>query len=425
LGITKWGLVCNVLIALVSVSPAFFQPLAVMPTSLPFENTKLSSTGVGGTKGTGCTGPSLSQTQSDVTTLFSLAPAVNVAQLTNSGDHNWNTYADLPTYSSLANVIVYNSGTNPARVVVANTDGTNARVISGSMQGTQVQVTIDGKYAYYQGQNPDNTGDIYAVALTRSGSCQPIRLSGRRMRFVPPAGALVISNSSIDRATGKNVIAFSEGKILHRVLDDGTALDDLELGDPEKDNVFHRMRLNPVFPNILCYKRDRPLPNPNGVAEPEIWIVNLNTPGTVYNVTGSIPADHTSWSLDGTQLGYIYGGQWHVAKVLNPDGTFAQTNGEFKLHLVGPSFSTGLSVNFCNISPDGAVYVCVKGPSAVYLMSLDGTRVKVLANPRATGRIYNGIPKPQFLDMQHIIFASDRTGTAQLYVITGFTTTIP
>jgi hypothetical protein len=423
--ITKGGLVCNLLLALVAVSPAFSQSLTATPTSSHLGITKFSSTSTDDGKGAGCTGPSLSQTQSDVTALFSLATGVKVTQLTSSEDQSWNTYADLPTYSSPANVIVYNSGTNPARVAIANIDGTSARVISGSRQGTEVQVTIDGKYAYFQGQNPDNTGDIYAVALARSGSCQQIRLSQGRMRPVPPAGSLVLSNSSIDPASGKNVIAFSEANVLHRVLDDGTALGDLTLGDSENENVFHRMRLNPVFPNILCYKRDRPSPDPGGVAEPEIWVVNLNSPGTVYSVTGDIPTDHMSWSLDGTKLGYITGGQWYVANVLNSDGTFAQANGAFKLHLVGPSFSTGLSVNFCNLSPDGSVYVCVKGPSAIYLMSLDGSRVRPLANPGATGRIYNGIPKPQFLDMQHILFASDRTGTVQLYVITGFTTTFP
>ena len=410
------------LIAVKAVPPKFLSVTA--PDSSPV-NVDFLTESPKAAKSTGCTGEQLQQTQTDVSSDFSLAPGVRVNQLTSSGTHNWNTYADLPAYSPAANVVAYNSGNNPARVAIANLDGTDARVISGSRQGTQVQVTIDGKYAYFQGQNSDNTADIYAVALTRSGSCEPVRLTERKMRFVPPVWALVISNSSIDRATHKNVIAYSDGKILHRVFEDGKSLEDLTLGDPENENVFHRMRLNPVFANILCYKRDAPMPNPNGAAQSEIWVVDLNNPSKVYSVTGKIPADHMSWSTDGTKLGYIYGGQWHVATVLNADGTFAQTNGEFSLHLVGPSFSTGLTVNYCNLSPDGLVYVCVKGPSAIYLMSLDGARVKPLANPGATGRIFNGIPKPEFLDMQHILFSSDRSGTVQLYVVTGFTTTLP
>jgi len=416
----SWTIGCAILVVLAGGQTRHDQTLAVNGTSETLEPSKESLATTGGTKGAACTGEPLPQTQTDVSESFSTVSSVRVNQLTSGPNHNWNTYADLPTYSPLANVIAYNSGNNPARVAIANLDGTHARVISGSRQGTQVQVTIDGKYAYFQGQNPDNTADIYAVALTRPGTCETIRLTNRKMRFVPPIGALVISNSSIDRVTHENVIAYSDGRILYRVLEDGSSLDDITLGDPENENVFHRIRLNPVFANILCYKRDAPMPNPNGRAESEIWVVDLNSPTKTYSITGKVPADHMAWLPDGKKLGYLDGGQWHVADVLNPDGTFAISKGEFSLHLVGPSYSTGMTVNFCNLAPDGSEYVCVKGPYAIYLMSLDGTRVKPLANPGATGHIYNGIPKPQFLDMQHIIFSSDRSGTVQLYAISGF-----
>lgn len=247
------------------------------------------------------------------------------------------------------------------------------------------------------------------------------------MSFIAPATALIISTSSFDSKTGHNVIAFSEGTELHEVLDDGTALPDLTLGDPENNDVFHRMRLNPVFPDVLWYKRDQPAPNPNGIAQPEIWVVNLQSPNTVYSVTGSIPADHASWFKDGTKLGYIYNGFWYQADVLNPDGSFnLNSSGGFTLTEIGPP-QNSFTVNYCNLSPDGSVYVCSESYQAIYLMSLDGTKTKFLASPdsSSTGAIYNGIPKPRFLDMQHIIFSSDRTGSPQVYVITGFTTTFP
>jgi Tol biopolymer transport system component len=362
--------------------------------------------------------------------LSSVGPGITVNQLTTVtvAGGSWNTYADIPTYSSPGNVLVYNYGGNPAAVASANLDGTGAQVISGSAQGTQVQVTSDGKFAYYQGQNTDGSADVYAVPISQSGTCQQNRLSQRNMSFIAPAQALIISTSSFDSKTGHNVIAFSEGTALHEVLDDGTALPDLTLGDPENNDVFHRMRLNPVFPDILWYKRDQPAPNPNGIAQPEIWVVNLQSPSTVYSVTGTIAADHASWSNDGTKLGYIYGGYWYQADVLNPDGSFnLNSSGGFTLTEIGPAPSSGFTVDFCNLSPDGSVYVCAQSYRAIYLMSLDGTQTKFLASPDAssTGAIYNGIPKPRFLDMQHIVFSSDRTGSAQVYVITGFTTTFP
>ena len=394
-----------------------------------------SNNGTNSSGGTGsvvstCVGSGINQTPTNVTSqLSSVAPALTVTQLTTASvaGGSWNTYADIPTYSSPANVLVYNYGGKPAAVASANLDGTGAQVISGSAQATEVQVTADGKFVYYQGQNTDGSADVYAVPISQSGTCQQNRLSQRNMQFIAPAGALIISTSSFDSTSGHNVIAFSEGSELHEVLDDGTALPDLTLGDPENQDVFHRMRLNPVFPNILWYKRDQPAPDPGGIAQPEIWVVNLQSPNTVYSVTGSIAADHASWSKDGTKLGYIYNGFWYQADVLNSDGSFNLNSGAFTLTEIGPAQSSGYTVDFCNLSPDGSVYVCSESYRAIYLMSLDGTQTKFLASPdsSSTGAIYNGIPKPRFLDMQHIVFSSDRTGSAQVYVITGFTTTFP
>jgi hypothetical protein len=58
-------------------------------------------------------------------------------------------------------------------------------------------------------------------------------------------------------------------------------------------------------------------------------------------------------------------------------------------------------------------------------MSLDGSQTKYLSASDSTGTVDAGLPKARFLDMQHIMFSSDRTGTPQVYVITGFTTTFP
>jgi len=384
-----------------------------------------------GTSGAGtstCTGNPISETPTDVTDqLSSVAPGLTVTQITNNG-FDWNSYADMPTSSSLANVLIYNYQTNPAAVASANLDGSNAQVVSGSAQGSNVVVSNDGKFAYYQGQNSNKTADMYAVPISQAGTCAPLRLSMRNMTLVPPAPTLLISTSTIDPSTHRDVIAFSEGTILHRVLDNGTALADVTLGDPENTSPFHRLRLNPMFPSVMEYKRDQPLPNPNAVAEPEIWIVNLAAPGTVYSLAGDLSADHPAWSSDGTKLGFIANGYWYVATVLKPSGAFnLNAEGAFPLTLVGPPGASGFTVDFCSPSPDGTLYVCAQSFQSIYLMSLDGTQTKFLVAPDSDPgeSTYQGIPKPRFLDMAHIMFTSDRTGTPELYVITGFTTTFP
>jgi hypothetical protein len=391
----------------------------------------LSGTGTSGANAA-CVGISIAQIPAPVTT--GVAPGITVTQATSlpgGAAGSWNTYADLPSYSAPAKVMVYNYGGNPNAVASANLDGTDAQIISGSAQGTEAQVTPDGQFAFYEGLNQDNTADIYAVPLAQSGNCVQNRLSNLNLTPIKPEEALIISNASID-STGHNVIAFSEGMVVHRVYDDGTLItpDPITLQDPENTDVFHRMRLNPKFPNIMWYKRDAPSPNPAGNAQEEIWIVDLNNPGTFYSLSGSTgptsPAiDHASWSNDGTKLGYIevLSGLWWVADVLNPDGTFnVGANNTFTLTQIGPPSADHLTVDFCNLSPDSSVYVCAQGGNGIYLMSPNGSlqTPPLLVDPGAPGAIYNGIPKPQFLDMQHILYSSDSTGLPQIYILTGF-----
>lgn len=386
--------------------------------------------GAPGAETAACVGAPVTDAPSDVTAQLSqVAAGITVTQVTHAF-FNWNTYADIPAFSSPGKVMTYNSFGSRNSVATASLDGSNVQTISGSQQGKETYVTVDGKFVYYQGQNPNQTGDLYAVPIPQGGSCRQIRLSNLNWVPVQTPPTLVISTSSIDPATGRNVIAYSEGSVLHRVLDDGAALPDVTLGDPENANVLHRIRLNPVFPNILWYKRDRPLPNPDGVAEPEIWVVDLRSPGKVYSLAGNLAADHNAWSPDGRQIGYHdQNGNWYVADVLNSDGSFRLSNGGFTSRKIGPPAPFVSDANYCVWAPDGSVFLCTSGRAhagaPIYLMSLDGSRTKYLSATDTTGSTFNGIPKAGFLDMRHIVFSSDRSGAPQVYIVSGFTTAFP
>ncbi len=378
----------------------------------------------------GCVGTPLAEASSDVTTQLSQLAGVTVTQITNNGT-NSNTYPDVPAFSSPTGLLTYNHSF-PSRIVTASLDGTGTQIITDQQAGQQAFVTIDGKYIYYQGENPDKTSDIYAVEIGQSGSCQQLRLSNLSMTPIPPLGAIQISPSSIDPATNFNVIAFSEGLILHRVEGSGMSwysLPDVNLPDPENTQVFHRIRLNPVFPNIIWWKRDAPNPNPGGVATPPIYVANLNaSPIVAYSVAGAgVAAGHPAWSPNGLQLGYVANGVWTVANILNSDGTFALQNGTFATSPIGPQ-GTGFGADYCTWSPDGTVFLCnsLGAPGApIYLMSLDGSQTKILADTNTLENSNMGIPKPGWLDMNHIIFASDWSGSPQVYVVSGFTTSFP
>jgi uncharacterized protein (TIGR03437 family) len=377
-----------------------------------------------------CAGAAVSDTPSDATSQLSqVAAGVTVTQATHTLS-NWNTYSDVTTFSLPANVMTYNSFGSRNSVAAANLDGSSPQTISGSQQAEQTYVTVDGRFVYYQGQNPNQTADLYAVPISQAGACQQIRLTNLNWVPAQTPPTLVISTSSLDPASGKNVIAWSEANVLHRVLEDGTALSDVTLGDPENANVFHRIRLNPVFPNILWYKRDQPLPNPDGVAEPEIWVVDLRSPNAVYSLTGTLAADHNAWSPDGREIGYHdQNGNWYVADVLNSDGTFKLANGAFTSVKIGPPAPFVSDANYCVWAPDGSVFLCTTGAAhpgtPIYLMSLDGSKTMYLSATDSAAASDAGIPKAGFLDMTHIVFSSDRTGTPQVYILSGFSTAFP
>lgn len=379
----------------------------------------------------GCVGTALTEKVTDVSAQLSQLSGIKVKQLSDNGI-NTNTYSDVPSYSSSVGLLAYNHSI-PSQIATATVDGANTQIISGAQIGQQVVVSVDGKYIYYEGRNSDETADVYGVQIGDSGNCQQIRMSSLSMTPIAPLGAIQISPSSIDPATNSNVIAFSEALILHRIEGSGmswNALPDVTLPDPENTQVFHRIRLNPVFPNIIWWKRDAPNPNPNGAASPAIYVANLNaTPIVAYSVAGTgVAAGHPAWSSNGLQLGYLVSGVWTVATILNSDGSFALQNGTFVSNQVGPPQASGLGVDYCTWSPDNSVFVCntLGAPGdPIYLMSLNGTQTKILANTYTNSTTDAGIPKPGWLDKGHIIFATDWSGSPQIYVISGFTATFP
>ena len=266
-----------------------------------------------GTTTVACAGTPLVENPSAATTQLSQLAGVTVTQLTNNGT-NSNTYADVPAYTSAAGVFAYNHST-PEQIATSNFSGGGVQSITGKQKGIEATLTTDGLDIYYQGQNPNNTADIYAVPIAQPGTCQQVRLSDLEMTPIAPLGVIQISPASHDSTTGKDVIAFSEGLIVHRITGSGTSwssLPDINLPDPENTQVFHRIRLNPAFPNILWWKRDAPNPNPTGVATDALYVANLNaSPVVAYSVAGAgVGAGHPSWSTNGLQARVF--GQRHV-----------------------------------------------------------------------------------------------------------------
>ncbi len=430
------------------------------PQSVSLTGTGISSSGGGGGGGggvgTGCAGTPITQVQTNVTSQLSYvntAAGVSVTQLTDSGTNRF-YYFDIPAYSAAVNEIFYVDFVAGNGMVTSNTGGAGTQIVSPALTGSQGFLSPDGTLAYYDGKGVGGTlggRDIFGIFLNKTGICQQLQLTNLDVPPQSPLPVWEISGSSPDPAGGQD-IAFSPDTVLHRVhvLTNGTsqALSIITLNDPENGTTFHRIRLNPKFPNIVMYKR-----NVLGgtTAQPEAWIVDLNTcannacsASQIINVVANLKgpaglqalAGHINWSPDGLDILFSepdIADYWIARNVVNSSGTI---NNAFTLQELGPFVKPEITADYCVFPPDwpnSTVLACLAGPASasnpktLYLMSSDGKgTIKLLADTDALVLTIDGTPMPQFVqDDQHLMFNSDRTGIPQIYLISGFTLTVP
>jgi hypothetical protein len=423
---------------------------------------ELGGVGAGSGAQTTCTGVETPQVPVDVTTQLSYvntAAGVDVMQLSSSGCNRF-YYFDIPTYSNVVNQIFYVNFISGVgnQLLAANPDGSNASVISPAKKGSQAFISPDGSLAYYAEAIVGGTplgSDIFGGFLN-SNPFQEVQITSLDLAPEPPLAVWEISSSSLDPAGGQD-IAFSPDTLLHlvHVLPDGTSQiqPTITLNDPENTGTFHRIRMNPKFPNIVMYKRNAATNNTG--ASPELWLVDLNTcsggtcsAANIVNVvqnlplpTGIIPkAGHVIWSPDGLDIAFQepdIADFWLATNVVTPTGTLNLTAGEIptsNLKELGPY--TGMTADYCAFPPDwptATVLACVAGPASnlnpkdLYLMSTDSVgTTKLLSSTDALVLTINGTPMPIFAqDDQHILFNSDKTGSVQVYLVSGFTLTVP
>jgi len=420
------------------------------------QSVSLSGTGIN-QSGTGtCLGTPMTQLQTNVTSQLSYAntaAGVQVSQLTDSGTNRFD-YFDVPAFSSAIKQILYLDFVAGHEAVIAQTGGTNAQVVTPTIIGSDVFLTGDGILAYYDRAvltGPRGGLDMYGTFLNASGTCEEIRLTNLDVPPLSPLSSWEFSTASPDGAGGY-VIGFSPDTLLHRVhvlaSQTSQALPTMTLNDPESAATFHRIRFNPKFSNIVMYKRNQVT---STTAGPEIWVVDLNTcsngvcaASEIVNILQGvkervIPAGgHPTWSPDGMDIAYLdtnSGTYWMAWNVVTASGTL---NSKFSVQQLGPlgRGANLMTADYCVFPPNwpsATVLACMAGagsplnPKTLYLMSSDGKgTTKLLAATDAPALTYDGTPMPVFSqDDQHILFNSDRTGLPQVYVVSGFTLTVP
>jgi len=455
----------------------------------------LAGEGAGAGQDCSDSGPPQMQSQADVTSQLSYAntaAGVSVTQLTNNGCNHF-YYFDVPAFSAVTDQIFYlDFVTGQGNNVLTADPGTqplpggDVALLSPSGSGTQTYVSPDGTFVHYDKEtgNPGSlVPNIFGGFLKANSSYAEFQITNLNLLPQPPLGVWEISTAGSDGAGGQYV-GFSPNASLYEVhvAASGTLTPGLNappltytLNDTEYSaaSTFHRIRLNPKYPNIVMYKRNvcTSVNQQTGQCQssyvsPNLWLVDLNAcmnntcpAANILNVVQDLPglpaglipkAGHPIWSPDGLDIAFSESDLadfWIARNVITVTNSVATINPNFTIQQLGPyppnSTSSAMTADYCVFPvdwPTSTILACVAGPASpvspktFYLMSSDGIgTTKLLAASDAVVQTINGTPMPQFAqDHQHILFNSDRTCIdngetclVQVYMISGFTYSVP
>ena len=382
----------------------------------------------------------------DVTKLFEAAKGLRVTQITDSAFGNQLSYYDIPCYLPAANRIVYNTivsepagkpgkkigkGLDQALWGVASSglDGTNPRLLvtrtPATPSTTRVDMSTDGKLITYTKVNPadGNTWDLYGF---RTGPDVEFRISKLRT-LVTLTKKVKTSPPSWDARTGRYLCAFSVDDKVFLFYEDGKQLVPAPLTDleefPERkteDTSFHRIRLNPVFPSLLYYRR-------NGVSDN--WIIDFSAPQPrsrrISDYTKSI---HATWSADGRVLAGSMHGPWITWRVADGRGQMTDEFDQQELGTFGSGGKAGIFYG-CYSADSKTIAVATRFDQepggSIWLMNASTGKAVYLCKARYFGPVTEGQPRMGFVDSgRALAFSSDNSVGAptskppQVFVIT-------
>ncbi len=380
----------------------------------------------------------------DVSRIFQAAPGVQVTQITNSPLGNQLSYYDIPCYSPSAERVLYNTvvevpGGGKAKKVkpdkgAGNPDGAVWGVVSSRLDGSEARLLVrripatnstvrvdlsqDGKLVTYTRQNdqPESGWDLYGFRVTGGPQVEEFRIT--RLQAPPATNKVKTSPPAWDGQAEKYLCAFAIDEKAYLVYHDGTRpgggngplqarLTDLS-DFPErrkKDTSFHRIRLNPVFPYLLYYRR-------NGVKDN--WAIDLSSASPrSMRITDYQASIHATWSADGRILAGSMHGPW-------VEWTVADANGRplpaFTPRETGPFGLGGRPGIFygCYSHDNRRIAVATRFDQepggSLWLLNRDSGKAAYLCKARYFGPVTAGQPRMGFADADRaLVFSSDNS----------------
>ena len=429
----------------------------------------------------------------DATAEFQAGPGISVTQITSTPEGSQLSYYDINFYAPQADRFIYNtvvqvlkgpkkkgakSETQPKPaagdkdddedapssipggypkeavwgVASIRPDGTDGRLlltrVPPGTSSIRVDMSADGRFVSYARMNnaPESGWDIYGFFVGDGVKVEEFRVT----RLDTPQAKtpkIKTSPATLDSKTNKYLCLFSIEDEMYLVYHDGTSptrggagpavvkpKDHNDLSQSQgHDGSFHRVRLNPVFPNLVYYRYNETRDN---------WVIDWTAPkpkGVLFNETKL--SVHASWTPDGTKVAGKEGprgsGAWVERTVTDRDGHILSTADyrTVEKRVVGP-FGQGDAkypgIFYASYSPDGSLIAVAtdyrsEPGGTLWLMDARTGTPRFICKARYVGPVTQGQPRLGFFrGEQGLAFSTDNSvglpesKPPQVYVVNGF-----
>ncbi len=385
----------------------------------------------------------------DASATLGAAPGVKVTQLTMPPNGHELSYYDIAAYSPATGLAYVNRrrirapGIKPVWDVLAVDLATAEQSLLVSRRPpdsatARFDMSADGRLISYLRMNdpPERGFDLYGYRLDRPGEFRITRAD-----YAVQGATLKTSPAAWDAQTTQYLLAYTIGPQLYVVRDDGKSAagngpQAVPLDDPDRGLSFHRLRLDPVYPHIVFYRRET---KTAGAREPgapprlAMYLADLRaTPPRGVPFAPADGASHPGWTPDGQKIAVA--GAWTEYTVVDGRGRLTDSLAERAMpgKRIGP-FAPGIRERseafYGTYSPDGrwiaiATRASKKAPGELFLMDASEGTVRRLCRTDYFGRHTAGAPRIAFVgNTGKILLSTDaswgrkRAELPQLYLV--------
>ncbi len=355
----------------------------------------------------------------------SLLPSagVSVTRLTDDSARFELSYYDINAYSPLTDRVYVNRSqkrVNGGGIwdVVAIDLATGRQAIIASRRppmasAARFDMSADGRLISYLRMNdaPEGGFDLYAYDLEQPGEFRVTRSNlTAKTQYVKTSPAVW------DSKARTFVLAFAVDRDLYVVRANRTKQADTHpipviIKDPDDAFPFHRLRLNPVYPYLLFYRREAKV-DPRaivGYLAPRMYVADLRSSQPhgvrLFRDGGDVSSEHPGWTPDGRRIAVA--ATWTEFPVVNdrgniPDSLELENADGQQIGPFGRSNSKFARALWGTYSPDGrkiavATPSTKKAPGELYLMDRQEGTVRRLAQTNSFVRAMAGEPRISFV----------------------------